>query len=73
MVIVTLPGSESVAWHHRLMCERGRSRGFFRDEVPPNKRKSKDGGMTHEKSDGAYYSERGKATYMGKAPRLNHP
>lgn len=35
-----------------------------------NKRSSEDIGAAGEKSDGARYSERGKAAYMGTAPGL---
>jgi len=42
-------------------------------EVPTTSLKRKEIGMVHEKSDGALYSEYGKAVHMGKAPGFYRP
>jgi hypothetical protein len=63
--------SESVAQHRRQKCERGISRCLFMTKYQQTSVKARMLGWVSRSQMGHMYSERGKATYMGKVPGLN--
>jgi hypothetical protein len=64
---LSLSGSESTACRESGDVNVGDPRSPQRDRVLTDKYKSKGVEMANGKSDQAYYSEFGKAKYMGKA------